>query len=152
MSQFETPNTAIASLRATVQSILSRLNKISTADGKIRSDGAGSTQTGVSKIHDHTGTGEGGSLLDGNVPLWLNVGNRAPTVNDDTTQGYQRGSQWINSITSALYVCLRADTGAAEWKVATTINTTFSLPVRRPRATFEEAVWIRPRRRFIIYS
>lgn len=130
MSQFESPNTAIASLRSVVQTILSRLNKISTADGKRRSDGAGSFVVGVPRIHSHLGSGEGGNLLT--TDNFLTASGGAPHVLDDENAGYQIGSQWIDKVRKAHYVCVDATAGAAVWKVSTTIDTvTFSLPMRR---------------------
>ena len=42
-----------------------------------------------------------------------------PTVNDDTSAGYEVGSRWINLTTDTEFVCLDATAGAAVW-VATT--------------------------------
>lgn len=152
MSQFESPNTAMASLRTIVQTILSRLNKISTADGKIRSDGDGTFQTGVPKIHDHLGTGEGGSLIDGLVPNWLNITGSTPTVNDDSTLGYQRGSQWINNIIDQWYICVRATTGAAVWRAIGDSTTNLSLVTRRPRTQWRSERWMYRSRRGFFHS
>ena len=149
MSQFESPNTAIAAIRSTLQMVLSRLNKISTADGKIRSDGAGSTQTGVPKLHSHLGSGEGGNLLT--TLNFLTASGGAPHVNDDESIGYQVGSQWIDTVRKAHYVCVDATAGAAVWKVSTTVDVvSFSLPIRRRLRVRRELPRkaVRPRRRF----
>ena len=55
-------STAIAALDAQVNYILSRLNKISTAAGKIRQDAGGTGVTGVIQTHPHLGTSGGGLL------------------------------------------------------------------------------------------
>ena len=51
----------------------------------------------------------------------------APTINSDGTQGYSRGSTWINTTTGIVYVCTNNTTGAAVWlptfPVGTTANT-----------------------------
>jgi hypothetical protein len=39
----------------------------------------------------------------------------APTVNDDTTQGYRRLSKWYDQTNDLTYECLDATTGAALW-------------------------------------
>ena len=38
-----------------------------------------------------------------------------PTVNNDTSQGYQPGSIWINTTTSAIFQMVSATKGAAVW-------------------------------------
>ncbi|MEM4248446.1 MAG: tail fiber domain-containing protein, partial [Candidatus Nanoarchaeia archaeon] len=45
--------------------------------------------------------------------------NSAPTVNDDSTQGYAVGSQWLDTTAQKSYVCLDATAGAAVWKDTT---------------------------------
>ncbi|HCS24242.1 MAG TPA: hypothetical protein PLW48_03790 [Alphaproteobacteria bacterium] len=42
-----------------------------------------------------------------------------PTVNDDETEGWVRGSKWLNTLTSEVYLCASAATGAAVWLLAT---------------------------------
>lgn len=42
----------------------------------------------------------------------------APTVNDDTTQGYVVGSWWFDTTGNETYVCTDVSTGAAVWKQA----------------------------------
>lgn len=37
----------------------------------------------------------------------------APGISNDTTQGYERGSQWVSN--TGVYVCRDATTGAAQW-------------------------------------
>lgn len=41
-----------------------------------------------------------------------------PTINNDQTQGYAIGSQWINVTTGALFTCFDAATGVADWQEA----------------------------------
>lgn len=145
MSQFDEPSNALGNIRSILQTMLSRLNKISTSNGKLRSDGAGTFQVGVPKIHSHLGTGEGGSLLGGNVLNFVTVTRGAPGVSDDDVGGYQAGSQWIDQRTNAHYICMNPATGAAIWKVTTTIDAvTDSMPIARRRTDwelFEEEEW-----------
>ena len=42
-----------------------------------------------------------------------------PTVNDDSTQGYEVGSRWINITSHEAYICLGNGTGAALWELNT---------------------------------
>ena len=47
----------------------------------------------------------------------VNYGATAdPTVNDDTTDGWVRGSLWINTTGNKLFVCSNPADGAAAWK------------------------------------
>lgn len=39
-----------------------------------------------------------------------------PTVSNDTTQGYTKGSFWLQTTTNVLWTCFSATTGAAIWK------------------------------------
>jgi hypothetical protein len=43
----------------------------------------------------------------------------APTVNDDSGDGYSVNSVWIDTVTDKAYVCLDATVGAAVWKEIT---------------------------------
>ena len=43
-----------------------------------------------------------------------------PTVNDDTADGYQVGSLWVNTTSDAAFICVDATNGAAVWKDITT--------------------------------
>jgi hypothetical protein len=45
-----------------------------------------------------------------------------PTINDDETQGYTIGSQWVNTNTDTVYYCTDASTGIALWREVTNIN------------------------------
>lgn len=38
-----------------------------------------------------------------------------PTVNEDNTLGFKSGSFWFNTVTSSLFICNTAGTGAAVW-------------------------------------
>lgn len=52
-----------------------------------------------------------------------NVTTTAPTVTDDTTQGYSVGSQWLNTGDDALYICTDATASAAVWLHTGEVNT-----------------------------
>lgn|SRR3990167_3961519 len=56
---------------------------------------------------------------DGNAITNNYVAVTAPTVNDDASDGYSIGSEWINLVTDIAYKCLDATTGAAVWKQTT---------------------------------
>lgn len=43
----------------------------------------------------------------------------APTVNDDSTQGYDVGSMWVDSFNENFYVAIDVQPGAANWKCTT---------------------------------
>lgn len=45
-----------------------------------------------------------------------------PTADDDTSQGYQIGSRWVNTATQHEWVCLDATEGAARWRNTTRVN------------------------------
>lgn len=42
----------------------------------------------------------------------------APTATDDSSKGYQTGSQWVNTSTKTAYTCVDATAGAAIWGVS----------------------------------
>lgn len=80
--------------------------------------------------HSHDGTtGEGPKIslttsITGVLPV-INGGNAginkidatgAPTVNEDSNDGYAVGSLWIDVTNDILYVCLDATIGAAIWR------------------------------------
>jgi len=44
-----------------------------------------------------------------------NFENASPTVNDDADQGYSIGSNWVNTTTNELYICVDNTVGAAIW-------------------------------------
>jgi len=48
-----------------------------------------------------------------------NIGTVAPTVNDDSGDGYDYGSSWIDAVAGDEYVCLNPAAGAAVWKKRT---------------------------------
>jgi len=55
--------------------------------------------------------------------VWKRLSNRndntasvPPAVSNDNTQGYEANSQWYDSVSQILYVCLSAATGAALWR------------------------------------
>lgn len=39
-----------------------------------------------------------------------------PTVSNDQTAGYDKGSRWLNTVTNTFFICLSGATGAAVWK------------------------------------
>jgi hypothetical protein len=43
----------------------------------------------------------------------------APTINDDSGDGYAIGSRWIDTALDDEYVCLDSTVGAAVWKKTT---------------------------------
>lgn len=43
------------------------------------------------------------------------VATRDPTATDDSTQGYQGGSFWVNTISGVGWICISATAGAATW-------------------------------------
>lgn len=43
----------------------------------------------------------------------------APTVNDDSTKGFEVGSEWCDSIGKKAYCCVDSTPGAAIWKETT---------------------------------
>lgn len=80
--------------------------------------------------HSHDGTtGEGQKIsltssITGVLPV-VNGGTGginnpsaivAPTVSNDSTQGYAVGSSWVNTVTGAIYFALDVTPGAASWK------------------------------------
>nr|DAQ81601.1 MAG TPA: tail fiber protein [Caudoviricetes sp.] len=61
-------------------------------------------------------------LAASNLPLNKLNGTAAPTVNDDSGDGYSVGSKWYDLTGDEAYVCLDATAGAAVW-VITTLDT-----------------------------
>jgi hypothetical protein len=60
---------------------------------------------------DHTGlTGVGSGVLN------KFDGTAAPTVNDDTGDGYTEGSMWVDVTNDRAYICLDDSSGAAVWR------------------------------------
>jgi hypothetical protein len=49
------------------------------------------------------------------VPLSKYDATTAPTVNDDSGDGYDVGSKWIDETNDKAYICLDATSGAAVW-------------------------------------
>lgn len=48
-----------------------------------------------------------------------NVTTTAPTVSDDSDDGYQVGSIWVDTVGIRSYICLNASVGAAVWRTIT---------------------------------
>lgn len=79
--------------------------------------------------------GVGGTLVPGNVVVGATggvtvqdsgnqliktgVAARAPSLTDDSTQGYSLGSIWVNTATGALFVAVSVTPSAASWTAAT---------------------------------
>jgi len=53
----------------------------------------------------------------------------APSVGNDSTQGYGTGSVWLDTVAGIAYECIRPTVGAAEWLVKPYTNTTTPQPV-----------------------
>jgi hypothetical protein len=50
-----------------------------------------------------------------------------PTVSSDSTQGYQVGSEWVNTSTLTAFKCLDASVGAAVWTTISEVTSPFEL-------------------------
>lgn len=63
----------------------------------------------------------GDKLSDGALTLpkaaatWLHTATSAPTITDDSGDGYAIGTRWIDTATDKEYVCTDASVGAAVW-------------------------------------
>lgn len=57
------------------------------------------------------------SVIDAanNIPKHNLAATAAPTVNDDSGDGYQIGSVWVDTTNKHVYVCTDASSGAAVW-------------------------------------
>ncbi len=53
-------------------------------------------------------------------PKYNTTATAAPTVNDDSADGYVVGSRWIDTTNDEEYVCTDSSTGAANWENTTT--------------------------------
>jgi hypothetical protein len=58
----------------------------------------------------------GGSPVRIDPPLYKLDGTTAPTVNEDSGDGYEVGSLWVDVTNDKTYVCTDATAGAAVWK------------------------------------
>lgn len=81
-----------------------------------------------------------GNSLNG-VPLVNVTATTAPTVSNDNTQGYSRGSYWINTLTNVYYVCTNASTGAAVWNATTPTSNTPVVGTARIATSATAARW-----------
>lgn len=74
-----------------------------------------------SPIHELPGSSTLSGLILGNgssraTSALVNFGATTnPTINDDQTQGYSIGSQWINTSSGTVYFCTSNTTGNANW-------------------------------------
>lgn len=68
-----------------------------------------------------------GNSLNG-VPLTNVTAVAPPTTSNDNTQGYSRGSYWINTVKNTVYVCTDATTGAAVWQASVTVDYVGGIP------------------------
>lgn len=109
-----------------LQATKARVNAISTGAGQIRQTGGGAERAGVSELHTHLGTGQGGVLASGTGFLhklaasYEHIQSKldatvAPGVTDDSAAGYAVGSIWIDVTADKAYFCLDASVGAAVW-------------------------------------
>jgi hypothetical protein len=78
-------------------------------------------QDAVVAIETELGTDPAGSFADvvtrlDNHPLNKLDGTTAPTVNEDSGDGYGVGSIWVDVTNDKAYICLDASSGAAVWE------------------------------------
>lgn len=79
-------------------------------------DGTNDITLGTIDITGNTFTPVGGTLNN-------YAATTAPTINDDSADGYTVGSVWINTSTSIKYTCTSNSIGAAVWKQTVDTNT-----------------------------
>lgn len=48
-----------------------------------------------------------------------------PTVTDDANDGYDQGSEWLNTVIKELWICISAEVGAAVWRNITNLTHQF---------------------------
>lgn len=61
---------------------------------------------------------DGVGAIDDNSPLNNLAAIVAPTVNDDSNDGYSVGSVWVNTATGEIYTCVSPSVSAAIWQLA----------------------------------
>lgn len=54
------------------------------------------------------------TLVQSTGRMYIEIGN--PTVNDDSSAGYENGNFWQNSLTSQIFQCKGTSVGAAVWQ------------------------------------
>lgn len=64
------------------------------------------------------------------APLYNLAATTAPTINDDSGDGYTVGSEWLDNVTGLLWQCNSATVGAAEWQ-----------PVGMPKPGIRTSLW-----------
>lgn len=73
-----------------------------------------------------------GNTIRSNGSNWLAIKNEiaqttAPTVNDDTGDGYVIGSRWVDTTNDKEYIALDVTSGAAVWKETTAVGSVTSV-------------------------
>jgi hypothetical protein len=80
--------------------------------------GAGSSTLILNNGTDNINQSEAIAFLDSlDVPIRHNSAAGIPTVNEDSADGYDVGSRWVDLTNDNEYVCLDNTTGAAIWDV-----------------------------------
>jgi hypothetical protein len=78
----------------------------------------------IQNIVSEGGLGQHVAAADPHVQYEIRVTNNLtavtnPTVNDDSTQGYEVLSRWVNTVTAEFWICVVATVGAANWQQQT---------------------------------
>lgn len=56
----------------------------------------------------------------------IKISTSPPTVNDDATAGYCKGSDWFDSVTETFYKCIDDADGVADWREVSVSNSVYS--------------------------
>ena len=96
-----------------------RTHPISVTTGVITHtyDSVGMADSDVLQISVDDGTNSAGTAVLNNFSA-----TTAPTVNDDSDDGYAVGSRWIDTATGKSYTCVDATVGAAVWTDTTSAS------------------------------
>lgn len=73
--------------------------------------------------------------IDANNPKHKFDATTAPTVNNDSTEGYSVGSRWVDVTNGNFYVCRSATEGAAVWKESATANIDSAIELKHAQDT-----------------